>query len=300
LPSTELRVGIVGLGWIGGTHARTIESLPDAALVATADQRAGAARYGDWEGMLENERLDAVVVATPPAFHRPIAERALDMGTHVYLEKPVAHNLEDAQRIEAAAERSAAVCAVGYQYRAISFLGDLPRDLRLLAGSGLSDTLDRDWMRRRDLGGSHLLERASHLIDLEMALAGPVIGVFCAERDDRVAVTLRFASGALGTVIVGRVADGPGWRLDCGTEQGHAAIDLSDLPSAEVNGERLAHTGRPLLEESLVRFLAAARAGQRSMVACGVGAGVDTLLVTLAAERSAQEGVEVAVLRRNA
>jgi predicted dehydrogenase len=256
--------------------------------------------YDSWERMLEQERLDAIVVATPPAFHRDAAERALEAGIHVYLEKPVAHDLADAEAIERAAMRSAAICAVGYQYRAISFLADLPRDLRLLAGSGLSDTLDRDWMRHRDLGGSYLLERASHLIDLELSLAGPVIGVLGAERGDRVAVTLEFASGALGTVVVGRVAHGPGWRLDCGTEHGFTGIDLADPPSAAVDGARLAHVGRPLLEESLARFLDAVRSGDGSRVACGIGEGVDTLAVTLAAEQSAQDGAEVAVSRRKA
>jgi predicted dehydrogenase len=269
-------------------------------LATTADPRPGIATHESWEAMLDERRLDAVVVATPPAFHRPVAERALAAGVPVYLEKPVAHSLVDAEAIERAAERSSAICAVGYQYRAISFFPDLPRDLRLLAGSGLSDTLDREWMRHRDLGGSYLLERASHLIDLELALAGPVIGVLCAERGDRVAVTLEFASGALGTVVVGRVADGPGWRLDCGTERGYAGVDLSDSPRAMVDGATLEHAGRPLLQESLSRFLDAVRADDASLVGCGIGDGVETLAVALAAERSAQEGSEVAVSRRNA
>ena len=53
-----------------------------------------------------------------------------------------------------------------------------------------------------------MLERASHLIDLERALAGEVTGVTALEEGDGLAASLRFAGGAMGSVVVGRVAAG--------------------------------------------------------------------------------------------
>lgn len=56
--------------------------------------------------MYEVEVLDAVVVATPNAFHEPAVVAALDRGYHVLCEKPLAHTLESAERIAAAADRT--------------------------------------------------------------------------------------------------------------------------------------------------------------------------------------------------
>src|SRR4051812_40261813 len=121
-----MRVGMIGAGGIARRHAETLERAGEQ-LIAVCDvdpgarealARAwGAAAYADGLELLARERLDAVVVATPPAAHREIAVAALERGLAVYLEKPLARTLEDAQAIVEAAERTGAVCAVGYQWR---------------------------------------------------------------------------------------------------------------------------------------------------------------------------------------
>src|SRR4051794_3523029 len=90
----ELRVGIVGAGWIGETHAATLAALDGVRLVARADARPGRAEYADWRELIARERLDAVLVCTPPDAHRDIAVAAAAAGLAVYLEKPVAHRAE--------------------------------------------------------------------------------------------------------------------------------------------------------------------------------------------------------------
>ena len=122
----DLRIGIVGAGWIAGTHAASLALLDGARIVASADVVPGRADYVDWRAMLRAERLDALVVCTPPDVHREVTVAAAHGGLAVYLEKPVAHTMDDAAAIAAAVKATGIVCAVGYQYRAISFLGDLP------------------------------------------------------------------------------------------------------------------------------------------------------------------------------
>jgi hypothetical protein len=75
----------------------------------------GARAYERWEEMLEREKLDAVWVCTPPLHHRAPTVAALAGGVHVYLEKPIARTLDDAEAIVSGARSADAVCAVGYQ-----------------------------------------------------------------------------------------------------------------------------------------------------------------------------------------
>jgi predicted dehydrogenase len=85
---------------------------------------------------------------------------------------------------------------------------------RALLGRGLSDTVDQPWFDDPAQGGSQILERASHLIDLERDLAGEVERVSGMERSGIASLSLEFDSETLGTVVVGRVPDGPGWSLE--------------------------------------------------------------------------------------
>ena len=225
----DLRIGIVGAGWIAGTHAATLALLDGARVVASADVVPGRGDYVDWRAMLRAERLDALVVCTPPDVHREVTVAAARAGLAVYLEKPVAHTMDDAAAIAAAVKATGVVCAVGYQYRAISFLGDLPRDAALLLGTGISDTADRAWLGDRARGGGMMLERASHLIDLERALAGEVTVRRRSRRGPGSRPRCGWG-GAVGSVVVGRVAGGPGWRrLELIRDAGPVTVELDPV-----------------------------------------------------------------------
>jgi predicted dehydrogenase len=245
--------------------------------------------------MLARERLDVVLVCTPPDTHRSVVAGAAEAGVAVYLEKPVAHAMDDARAIAGAVARAGIACAVGYQYRAISFLADLPRDAALLLGTGVSGTVQRPWLGDRARGGSMVLERASHLIDLERALGGDVAVVTAVESGDAVSVGLRFVSGALGSVVVGRAAGGPGWRLELAGDDGTVTLELDPAFRAHGAGLALEHDGPPPLRLSLACFLDAAARRDPGAVCCSLDDGVATLAVALAAQESAQRGAAVAL-----
>jgi predicted dehydrogenase len=291
----DLRAGIVGAGWIAGTHAATLADLGGVQLVARADVVPGRGEYEDWREMLARERLDAVIVCTPPDAHREVAVAAAEAGLAIYLEKPVAHAHDDARAIAMAVDAAGVVCGVGYQYRAIEFLDDLPRDATLLLGTGMSDTQERSWLGDRARGGSMILERASHLIDLQRMLAGDVDAVSAVESGDAVSIALRFASGALGTVAVGRAAGGPGWRLELAGDDGTVTVELDPAFRAHGAGLDLEHDGPPPLRLSLACFLDAAARHDPDAVCCSLDDGIATLAVALAAQDAAQRGAAVAL-----
>jgi myo-inositol 2-dehydrogenase / D-chiro-inositol 1-dehydrogenase len=323
-----LRMGMIGAGWIAGEHAASIAALDGVELVAVADldgERAGrlaapsgATAYDDWEAMLDREQLDAVIVCTPPMAHRDPCLAALERGLGVYLEKPVARTSEDARAIAAAA--AGAVVAVGYQYRAIDFLSDLQATARddapgLLCSYSVGATAGRPWFVHQAEGGGQVLERASHHIDLQCAIAGGVEWVQAAgarvdlagtdrpqdsDIDDVIALSLGFRSGALGSVLCAWTSPElpSAYTLDLVSARSSLHIELD--PGFTARGTRrgadvsLGLSMAPI-QRGMERFLEAVRAGDPALVACPVEAAAESLEVALACERALAAGGRVAV-----
>lgn len=120
-----INVGVVGLGYWGPNLARNFDALPGCELCWCCDadeerrRRAGAIHRsakvtGRFEDLLEDEALDAIVLATPVPTHAPLAQRVLEAGKHCFVEKPLAQSAADAQRTLAAAEQARRVLMVGH------------------------------------------------------------------------------------------------------------------------------------------------------------------------------------------
>jgi predicted dehydrogenase len=121
----KTKVALVGCGQIADAHLQEIRKIPGADVVAVCDRHrelAGqaAARfcvarvYGDLARMLADTRPDVLHVTTPPHTHRTIATQALEAGCHVYLEKPFALNVHEADEIFAAAETGGRLVCAGH------------------------------------------------------------------------------------------------------------------------------------------------------------------------------------------
>jgi predicted dehydrogenase len=327
---SALRLGLIGAGWIAERHLQTIAKLDDVEVAAVADldreraqsvaAAAGASAHADWRAMLDVEQLDAVLVLTPPMAHLDPLTGALERGLAVYLEKPVARDRDDARSIAEAVDRSGAVVAVGYQYRALDFLPDLAAiaqqsALGLLASTSIGATAGRPWFVRQAQGGGQVLERASHHIDLQRAIAGEVEWVQAAgsrvdlggegrppesDIDDVIVLTLGFRSGALGTVLVAWTRPGSPsiYTLDLAAAQASVQVRLdSDFAACGSNagGELALRAQLPPIERGMQRFLDAVRASDPGMVACDVAEATGTLDVALACERALADGGRVRV-----
>lgn len=322
-----VRVGIIGAGWIAAQHVATLARLDGVELVAVCDLDQARARelashaptYTDWRQLIARETPDAVFVCTPPLVHREVAVAALEQGIHVYLEKPIARGLEDARAIVDAAAKSNAVCAVGYQWRAVEVLDDLRRavegqELGLLIGIGTGPTKSRPWFLDRSQGGGNLLERASHQIDLERAIGGEVVAVKAAaskvllaqsqgelgDIDDAAVIVLHFASGGLGAIQIAWTRDGlpSKYSLDVlGSDSSlHLELDPDFALRGQSNGQPVEATSRQHpLERGASRFLSAAREGNQKGVFCSPADAAGTLAAAVACEEALLSGGTVAV-----
>lgn len=123
------RVGLIGAGRQGRAIIAELQQLPDVSIpvvcdtsparLRTALERApGAAGVEDYRALLGRADVSAVVIATPTHLHRQIVLDAIQAGKHVYCEAPVAHTVEDARAMAAAAEGARTVVAAGLQGRA--------------------------------------------------------------------------------------------------------------------------------------------------------------------------------------
>jgi myo-inositol 2-dehydrogenase / D-chiro-inositol 1-dehydrogenase len=328
-----LRAGLIGAGWIGQQHAQTLAERDDVALVAVSDLDAdragaiaaesGAAVFTDWPRMLDSAALDLLWVCVPPAAHAGPAVAALDRGIPLYLEKPIARSLDDAEIITAAAARTGTVCAIGYQWHALGILEDARqvlagRPVGCLAAQSVGWTQSRPWFLNRAQGGGNLLERGSHHIDLARALAGEVAAVQAAgssvrqaphpadaaggvdDIDDAVTLVLHFTDGGVGTILVAWTSDrvpGSYW-VQAWARDAMARLDLD--PEFRLSGAR---DGEPVTARSpespfwrsVDRFISAARAGDPALVFCAPADASRTLAVACAAEEALLSGQMVAV-----
>ncbi len=129
-PTTTLRWGIIGTGTRGlFTHVRVQKESPDSSLLALCDvsesrlQSAvsaapkGATAYADYQKLLANPDINAVVIATPNLLHREMLAAALQAGKHVLCEKPMGVSFSDAATMTQAATSAKTVVMFGMQYR---------------------------------------------------------------------------------------------------------------------------------------------------------------------------------------
>ena len=153
-PPSKYRVGLVGAGQISEFHVRALQRLPQAALVGVTDldsdrARAVAKRFGlpepfpSLDAMAE-AGLDVVHVLTPPSSHAAITLRALELGCHVLVEKPLATSAEDCDRIAEAARRAGKAVCVDHAMLCDPFV---ERALNLVKEGAIGEVVSADYFR---------------------------------------------------------------------------------------------------------------------------------------------------------
>lgn len=120
-----MRVGCIGVGGMGGNVTAELATFADVEIAALCDvdpvyaakkmsNFQGLPFYKDYRVMLERERnLDAVMVGTPDHWHAPISLAAMQLGLHVYCEKPLAHTIEEARLMARVARETGVVTQMG-------------------------------------------------------------------------------------------------------------------------------------------------------------------------------------------
>ena len=230
-----IRIAIIGPGKVAHLHAKAALQTTDTTLVAVygrthqkADEFAnqyGIRAYGDVADMVEREKVDLCIVCTPHPAHREPTVAALDAGSHVLVEKPLASSVEDCDAMIDAARRSGKHLGVVSQRR---FYNPSQR-IRHAIDTGLigkpvlgtiqmlgwrdepyyqSDPWRGTWAGE---GGGVLVNQSPHQLDLLLWYMGEAESVFgiwdnlnhpYIEVDDTALAIVRFKNGGLGNIIV--------------------------------------------------------------------------------------------------
>lgn len=233
-----VRVGVIGIGNIGTSHAQClaqgqIKGLFLAAVCDNAPSRLERCRkhfphvpcFSGWQELLASKTVDAVVIAVPHPLHGDIAKAALKSGLHVLVEKPVDITVTKAEELNKCAEESGRVFAIMFNQRTNGLyakahqlvregrLGELKRSVWIIT----------NWYRTQHYydsgnwratwageGGGVLLNQAPHNLDLWQWICGmpTEITAFCdvakyhrIEVEDDVTIFARYPNGATGTFL---------------------------------------------------------------------------------------------------
>jgi predicted dehydrogenase len=290
---TPVRLGVIGTGSMGGSHARVAAGLAECTLVGLFDTDASSAaqvgRRHDVPAFASLAALcaevEAVVIATPAVTHPEVAAACLDAGCHVLLEKPMAATPADAERLLARTRESDRIFMVGHVERYNPAFVALQR---LVDPSALF-ALDFRRMSTapgRDSSVNVIFDLMIHDIDLALALLDRepvrVEAVGHAVRDtalDHVTALVRFAGGASATITASTVSHERYRVAQCYTRDAQYTADFANrevwvrrfggaaLPAQDggtLNGHRLEQVALPFQEPlaaELTHFCQAVRAG---------------------------------------
>jgi predicted dehydrogenase len=236
---TRLRLAILGVGHFGRFHALKAAANPRVRLVGLADAdaaRAAAVAAEAGTVALAAEAAiaaaDAVIVAAPTRFHHDLAMAALGVGRHVFIEKPIAATLEEADALIAAAQGR--VLQVGHIERfsaAFRAVVEAPAGGRALSFEAVRAAP----FRPRSLDVSVVLDLMIHDIDLVLALAGEdptgieaVGAAVASDRPDFAVARLRFAGGRAAVITASRVSLTMERRLRVLGTQGEMSVNFLD------------------------------------------------------------------------
>ncbi len=214
----ELRVGVVGVGHHGRQHVRIYKGLPGVALTAVADndpdtlshaaEEWGVQPFADYREI--TPLIDAVSVATPTSSHHEIARHFLSSGKDVFLEKPMASSVEEAEDLIRLADEKKRVLQIGHVERfnpAIQALSGLLKEPQFIECHRLSQYKPRV----RDVGV--VLDLMIHDIDVILTLVNDQVKSISAvgvsvltESEDIANARIEFERGCIANLTASRVS----------------------------------------------------------------------------------------------
>ncbi len=220
---------MIGVGKMGISHYAILRAHPDVEVAAICDsatyitsalkKHTGTETYKDLEKMIDEAKLDCVVIATPTATHFDAAKYALERGVHVFAEKPLCLKSEESKKLSDLAQARKLANQVGYHNR---FIGTFQETRRLVKAGAIGDVYHINgsaygqvvirqksggtWRSKKSEGGGCLHDYASHVVDLMNWIMGApkeVLGarlrsIFSKDVEDAVFALFGYANGATG------------------------------------------------------------------------------------------------------
>ena len=237
----KVGLGIIGLGYIGKTHLRHSLKLPNVDLIAVSDlskkalneaKNAGIKKtFTSYAQLLKEPDIDAVIIALPTHLHLRCAEQAAEASKHIFLEKPIARNLEEARKIVRVAQENSAKLMMGYPLRfnksfrelktkmESGILGDVEIAYATYISSGpffhraeshAPVPVPEWWFNKELTGGGALIDLGSHIINLLRWYFGEITDIkshighrFNLDLEDSAICLAKFESGTTAIITVG-------------------------------------------------------------------------------------------------
>jgi predicted dehydrogenase len=249
--SNTLRIAVAGAGVIGRRHTELIQANSHTTLSALVDPapasvalaaELGVPHFASLEALLQQDRPDGVILATPNPLHVPGAMLCLQHGVPALIEKPVADTLQSGQLLADALAAKALPMLVGHHRRHGAILqrareviasGQLGRIVTVMGSAQFCkpDSYFEQGPWRKQPGGGPILINLIHELDNLRYLCGEIDSVHAVASnavrgfavEDTAVMSLRFASGALGTFTLSDVAAAPfSWEQTSGENKAYA------------------------------------------------------------------------------
>ncbi|WP_299405707.1 Gfo/Idh/MocA family oxidoreductase [uncultured Roseobacter sp.] len=269
----QIGIGILGGGYMGKAHAVAMLAVgavfnttlrPKLEMVcASSGESAEKYRvaYGferatdQWRILVNDPKVEAIVIASPQETHRAVAEAAFALGKPVFCEKPLGASLEDSKAMVAAAQAAGVPNMVGFNYirtpasqfaRQLIAAGEIG-EITWFRGEHTEDfyadpQAPATWRTTGQANGT-MGDLAPHMVNAALALMGPITRVMAevetvhatrpggtVTNDDHAQMMCRFASGAMGQMYFSRIATGRkmGYAYEISGTKGGIRFDQED------------------------------------------------------------------------
>jgi len=251
--------GIIGCGMVANIHVQAIEAIADAELIGVFDQNIQYGKqfaverkikaFESIQALFADEKIDIVCICTPSGLHAGLAIEALLAGKHVIVEKPMALNLQDCNRIMAAEKRSGKICAVVSQLRFSPVSEQVKKEISAgNLGKIVEIGLHMRYHRSKEYyansawrgtwamdGGGALMNQGIHGVDLLISFLGLPKSVFAycrtlhhdIEVEDTVTAVLEYENGPIG-VLEATTSVYPGYPRQLGIYGTEGCIVLEE------------------------------------------------------------------------
>jgi predicted dehydrogenase len=281
----RIRVGIIGVGYLGTQHARILSYLEEADLQAVADidfqkalqigNRHGVRYFENYEDMIDE--IDAAVVATDTSAHFQVSENLLRHGKHVLVEKPITETVEQGERLVELAAKKNLILQVGHLERfnpAVEAVENMISDPRFIEVQRLGS------FSARSLDIDVVLDLMIHDLDIILALIkDEVVAIkssgihVVSEKTDIANARLEFKSGCVATLTASRVHQGKVRKLRIFEPTSYYSIDYIDqevkvfpLDGRQTDIKTLKIQKDEPLKRELKNFLDCVETGKRTKV----------------------------------
>ena len=237
----KVSLGLIGLGQIGKVHLQNCLHLETAKLVAVSDISRKALSFAksmgvnnsssDYQKLLEDRSIDAVIIALPTYLHASCVQSAAEAGKDILVEKPLARNVAEGKEIVSTATRNSVKLMVGYDMRFSStfrslkekmqngILGEVQIAYGTNVGSGpffhrgeggIPRPVPPWWFKKELTGGGAVMDLGCHLVNLFRWYFGEVTNIksylgyrFNMDFEDQATCIAQFTSGPIAVINVG-------------------------------------------------------------------------------------------------